>query len=236
MIPYRDTVPLRYTPWVTWTLIAVNFALFVLVDFLPERTQVHVTYLYGLVPARYGYPGWAAWFGLSPDDYTPLVTHMFLHSNWLHVTLNMWLLWIFGDNIEDRMGGIRFLAFYLLCGVAGAGLQIFANAHSTTPLIGASAAIAGILGAYFFLLPNARIVIWVFMLPIFFQVPAIAFLGIWVMFQLYKITTGLSSGAAFTDVAWWGHLGGFIAGALIHRGFLSADRAASFSGRERHAP
>lgn len=229
MIPYSDTVPLRYTPWVTWALIALNFGLFIVQGFLPERTVTHITYLYGLVPARYSHPGWASSFGLSPDDYSPFVTSMFLHGDWLHIMLNMWLLWIFGDNIEDRMGGLRFLSFYLLCGVAGGALQVFAHPDATTPMVGASAGIAGIMGAFFFLLPRAKIVIWVFMLPLFIRVPAIAFLGVWVMVQLYKVTTGLASGAAYADVAWWGHLGGFIAGALIHRWFMSPARSSSFT-------
>jgi membrane associated rhomboid family serine protease len=229
MIPYRDTIPLRYTPWVTWSLIVLNFGFFILVNLLPERVQTQVLYLYGLVPARFGRPGWAEWMGLPANDYTPFVTSMFLHTSALHVVLNMWLLWIFGDNIEDRMGTVRFLAFYLLCGVAAGLLQIFANPEAATPMIGASGGIAGIMGAYFFLLPRARIVIWVLLLPLFVEVPAIAFLGVWVIVQLYNVTSGLSAGASFTDVAWWGHLGGFIAGMLLHPFFLSPARAASFS-------
>lgn len=228
MIPYRDTVPLRYTPWMTWALIATNFGLFIMLQFLPERAREHVFFLYGLVPARIAHPEWAVWRGLPPNDYTPFVTSMFLHSDWLHVVLNMWLLWIFGDNIEDRMGSVRFLAFYLICGFAAGALQIYANPDAVVPMIGASGGIAGIMGAFYFLLPRARIVIWVFLLPIFVQVPAIAFLGVWVIVQLYKITSGLAGEGVDADVAWWGHLGGFIAGMLLHRFFLSTQRAASF--------
>jgi membrane associated rhomboid family serine protease len=220
MIPYRDNIPCQYTPWVNWSLIVLNFGIFLLLWMLPEKTQVHFFYLYGLIPARYTSAEWAAWVGLAQDDYAPFITHMFLHGGWLHVVLNMWMLWIFGDNVEDRMGTLRFIAFFLVCGLVAGGLQIFANPQSTTPLVGASGALAGVMGAYFFMYPYARIVIWVFFLPVFFEIPAIAFVGAWVTFQLYKATGG--GGAA--DVAWWGHLGGFIAGMLLYRLFLLPER------------
>ncbi|MFM8333116.1 MAG: rhomboid family intramembrane serine protease [Candidatus Methylumidiphilus sp.] len=222
MIPYRDSIPCRYTPWVTWSLIALNFGVFVLGWLLPDKTLHDLLYLYGLVPARYASPEWAAWAGLPGDDYAPFITHMFLHGGWLHVVLNMWMLWIFGDNVEDRMGALRFICFFLFCGLVAGGLQIFANPQATAPMVGASGALAGVLGAYFFMYPYARVVIWVFFLPLFFEVPAIGFLGIWVIIQLYQ-ATGANAAA---DVAWWGHLGGFIAGVLTHRLFLSPARGA----------
>ncbi|MDD5037096.1 MAG: rhomboid family intramembrane serine protease [Methylococcaceae bacterium] len=224
MIPYRDSIPCQYTPWVTWSLVIVNFALFLLQWFLPEAMQVHLLYFYGLVPARYASPEWAAWVGLPPNDYAPLITHMFLHGGWLHVMLNMWMLWIFGDNVEDRMGSLRFIVFYLVCGLAAAGAQIYANPNAAVPVVGASGALAGVMGAYFFMYPYARIVIWVFFLPLFVQVPAIAFLGVWVIIQLYKATNGLAGNEPYADVAWWGHLGGFIVGVLLHRLFLLQER------------
>jgi membrane associated rhomboid family serine protease len=224
MIPYRDTVPLRHTPYVTWTLILVNSLVFVYSELLSEKSLHYFLYLHGLVPARYAYPDWAARAGFPAGDYTPFVTSLFMHGSGLHLVLNMWLLWIFGDNIEDRMGGLRFLTFYLLCGLVAGGLHIYANPYSNIPTIGASGAIAGVMGAYFFLFPYARIVIWVFFLPLFVKVPAIAFLGVWVIIQLYQATTGLVSHNAFADVAWWGHLGGFIAGMLLYRLFLLRER------------
>ena len=219
MIPYRDNIPCRYTPWVTWSLIVLNFGIFLLLWLLPDKTQAHFLYLYGLVPARYTSVEWAAWAGLAQDDYAPFATHIFLHGGWLHVTLNMWMLWIFGDNVEDRMGALRYTAFFLLCGLVAGGLQIIANPESTTPAVGASGALAGVMGAYFFMYPYARIVIWVFFLPLFFEIPAIAFVGAWVIFQLYKAT-----GGGLADVAWWGHLGGFITGMLCYRLFLAPER------------
>lgn len=224
MIPYRDTVPLRHTPWVTWTLIGVNLLVFVYSALLSEESLRYFNYLHGLVPARYAYPDWASKAGFPVGDYTPFVTSMFMHGSGLHLVLNMWMLWIFGDNVEDRMGGVRYLAFYLLCGLVAGAMHIYANSQSIIPTIGASGALAGIMGAYFFLFPYARIVIWMFFLPVFVQVPAIAFLGLWVIIQLYKATTGLPAGETFADVAWWGHLGGFIAGMLLYRLFLLHDR------------
>lgn len=224
MIPFRDTVPCRYTPYVTWGLIVANLTVFIYSELLTERSLHYFLYLHGLVPARFVYPEWAARVGFPPGDYTPYVTSMFMHGGWLHLVLNLWLLWIFGDNIEDRMGGVRYLTFYLMCGLLAGGLHIAANPGSTIPTIGASGAIAGIMGAYFFMFPYARVVIWILFLPLFIHVPAIAFLGIWVIIQLYEATTAMGTQEAFADVAWWGHLGGFIAGMLLHRIFLLPDR------------
>ncbi len=224
MIPYRDTVPCRYTPWVTWSLIVLNFGIFLFAWFSPARIQSQLFYLYGLVPARYTSPEWAVLAGLPPDDYAPFITHMFLHVGWLHIMLNMWMLWIFGDNIEDRMGALRYVCFYLLCGLVAASLQFLADPTATAPVVGASGALAGIMGAYFFMYPYARIVIWVFFLPLFFEIPAIAFLGAWVILQFYKATGIHAGGHGVAEVAWWGHLGGFIAGMLSHRMFLLPGR------------
>ena len=224
MIPYRDTIPLRHTPWVTWSLILANVLAFAYTQFLPAEALSSFQYLHGLVPARYAFPGWAARSGFPPGDYTPFVTSLFMHGSWIHLVLNLWLLWIFGDNVEDRMGSVRFLAFYVLCGILAGWMHLYANTQSIIPAIGASGAIAGIMGAFFFLFPYARIVIWVLFLPLFVEVPAIAFLGVWVMVQLYKATAGLGGFQSYTDVAWFGHLGGFIAGMGLHRLFLLRDR------------
>jgi len=226
MIPFRDSIRCLHTPWLTWSLIVLNFGVFLFTWFLPEKAVTQLFYLYGLVPARYAFPEWARWAGLPVNDYTPFITSMFLHGSWLHIVLNMWMLWIFGDNVEDRMGAVRFLAFYLVCGLVAGILQVYANPEATLPAIGASGGLAGIMGAYFFMYPYARVVIWVFFLPLFVQVPAIAFLGIWVIIQLYKATSGLATGEVYADVAWWGHLGGFIAGMLLHRLFVLRDRLA----------
>jgi membrane associated rhomboid family serine protease len=224
MIPYRDNIHCQNTPWVTWSLIVVNMLVYVLESSLSGRELTRLYYVFGLVPARYFEPEWAEMVGLSGNDYTPVITSLFLHGNALHMVINMWMLWIFGDNVEDRMGPLRFICFYFLCGVVAGGLQVYFNTSSTVPMIGASGALAGVMGAYFFLYPYARIVIWVFMMPLFIQIPAIAFLGAWVIFQLYKATGGIITDTVYTDVAWWGHLGGFIAGVLTFRLFLIPGR------------
>lgn len=224
MIPFRDTIPCRHTPWVTWTLIALNTAVFAYTASVPDKARQVLFQLYGLIPARYVFAEPDAMGGVPVEIYAPFVTCMFLHGSWVHLLMNMWLLWIFGDNIEDRMGAVRFLAFYLFCGLFAGALQTYFNPYSLVPTIGASGAIAGIMGAYFFLYPYAQVIIWVFFLPLFVPVPAIAFLGIWVIIQLYKATTGLALGVAYADVAWWGHLGGFIAGMVAYRLFLLPGR------------
>ena len=231
MIPYRDTIPLVRTPWVTWGLIAINLAVFIYSELLAPDSLRFFQYLHGLVPARYVYPDWAVKAGFPEGDYTPFISSLFMHGGWAHFIFNMWLLWIFGDNVEDRMGPVRFLAFYILCGLIAGACHVFANPQSTIPTIGASGAIAGIMGAFFFMYPYARIVIWVLFLPLFVEVPAIAFLGLWVIIQLYKATTGLAGAAPYADVAWFGHLGGFIAGMLLYRPFLlygPADESLTF--------
>lgn len=222
MIPVRDTAPCVHTPVLTWTLMFVNTSIFLASLAVPHQVIQNIFYLYGLIPARFTDPDWALQVGLPVNDYWPFVTHMFLHAGWLHIILNMWMLWIFGDNIEDRMGTGRFIVFYLLCGVVAGIVHIVFNPDSPIPVVGASGAIAGILGAYFFLFPYARLVIWIpiLFLPIFVEVPAIAFLGLWVVFQLYSATTATDMSQGYVDVAWWGHLGGFIAGVALYRLFL----------------
>lgn len=226
MIPVRDTIPCEHTPVITWTLIGINVAAFVFLKLLQEPVAVQILHLYGLVPARYFHPQWAAALGYPPQDYLPFLSCMFLHAGWSHLLFNVWLIWIFGDNVEDVMGKWRFLIFYLLCGLVGSLIHVAYNPDSQMPTVGASGAIAGVLGAYFFLYPYAKIVIWIpiLFLPIFIQVPAIAFLGAWVIFQLYEASTAIVAGKAYMDVAWWGHLGGFLAGAAVHRYFLISRR------------
>lgn len=223
MIPVRDTIPCYRTPVVTWALIAINVTIFTLLMTMPQKSAETFMYLYGLVAARYSHPDWASLMGFPHDAYFSYISHMFLHNGWMHIIMNMWFLYIFGDNIEDRMGKIRFIVFYLLCGLVAAFGQVYFNPETTIPVVGASGAIAGIMGAYFMMYPYARIVLWIplFFLPIFFELPAIAFLGFWVIMQMQKATTSGAEGVA--DVAWWGHLGGFVAGAFLYKFFISNE-------------
>jgi membrane associated rhomboid family serine protease len=168
-----------------------------------------------MVSLRYSNPQWAINTGLPFDYYLSFVTNLFLHADWVHLMVNLWFLWIFADNVEDRMGRLPFLVFYLLCGAFASALQWYSNPNIDIPLVGASSAVAGILAAYFFLYPLERVVLW---LPPFFliHVPAIMFLGVWVIIQLDNITTSIGT----EHVAWWAHLGGFIAGSLLYRFFV----------------
>ncbi|TXL13596.1 rhomboid family intramembrane serine protease [Methylococcaceae bacterium HT3] len=225
MIPIRDTAPCYTKPYVTWALIFICISLFLLLEFSADQFHHYVIYIYGMVPARYTNPEWAIAMGYPVDYYFSCISNLFLHGGWWHLIMNMWFLWIFADNIEDRMGHGRFIVFYLLCGFIATMVQWFYTPGLVVPVVGASGAIAGVLGAYFFLYPYAKIVLWVpiLFLPIFVEVPAIAFIGIWVIFQMSKVTTSIMFYEGASDVALWAHLGGFIAGFLLFQYFLRKD-------------
>jgi membrane associated rhomboid family serine protease len=202
MIPLRDVIPSRTTPVITITLIALNVIVFIYELSLGRRVEAFTLY-YGLVPAAFS---WVTVF-----------TSMFLHGGFLHVAGNMLYLWIFGDNVEDRMGHGRFLAFYVLCGVAAALAQTISAPDSVIPMVGASGAVAGVMGAYFVLYPKSRIVTLV---TLFFfwqviEVPAIFFLGVWFLMQFLSgvgsIVSSVGS-AATGGIAFWAHVAGFVAG------------------------
>jgi membrane associated rhomboid family serine protease len=214
MIPLRDSVPSRTTPVVTRALVVINAAVFLFELALGPKGREHLIYLFGVVPARFTHPSWAAWVGFPVDNYWPLLTHQFLHGGWLHLISNMWALWIFGDNVEDRMGHGRFALFYLLCGAVAGLAQLLSEPNSTVPALGASGAIAGVLGAYLMLYPTARVLVLfpVFILPLFFEVPAVFYLGLWFFSQLFSGTLALASSGHMQGIAWWAHVGGFLAG------------------------
>lgn len=224
MIPIRDTAPCYSTPFVTWGIMAICTIVFVTMYFMPDAQSIRLINLYGMVPIRYS-NGWVGYNGLPFDGYLSFLTNLFLHASWWHLIMNMWFMWIFADNVEDRMGHLRFLGFYLVCGLFATILQWFFDPTLTIPVVGASGAIAGVLAAYFFLYPLERVIIWVplFFLPIVIHVPAIAFLGIWILIQLHDATTSLVFENTTIDVAWWAHLGGFIAGSLLYRLFLKKE-------------
>lgn len=206
-----------------WTIMAVCTAIFLLETSLPPHALEKLIYMYGIIPARYTHPDWAAGIGLAPRAILPLFTCMFLHGGWIHIIGNMWTLWIFGDNVEDEMGPWRFLLFYLLCGLAASAVQIYTNPDSTIPTIGASGAIAGVMGAYFLLFPRARIIIMIpiFIFPFFFDVPALFFLAFWFLEQLFSGAFSILSSKMSGGIAWWAHVGGFLWGMLIYRIFLN---------------
>ena len=201
MIPLRDVIPSRTTPYITVTIIVLNalawfYELVLPPDVLPVFLQV-----YGVVPANF--------------HATTLLTSMFLHGSWSHVVGNMWYLWIFGDNIEDRVGHGRFVVFYLLCGFAAAIGQTVIDPESTLPMIGASGAIAGVMGAYFVLYPRSR-VLTLIPLVIFWEVvelPAIFLLGFWFLMQLFSAgAIAITASTGGGGVAFMAHVAGFASG------------------------
>jgi membrane associated rhomboid family serine protease len=203
VIPLRDVIPSRTTPVVTVTLIALNVLVFLFQVSLGQQDGVEFVLTYGLVPAGF--------------SYFNVFTSMFLHGGWLHVGGNMLYLWIFGDNVEDRMGHVRFVFFYLLCGVAAALVQTIADPTSVIPMVGASGAIAGVMGAYFVLYPHSRIVTIVILFFIqIVELPAVVLLGFWFVMQfvngLGSITTAANNPGG--GIAFWAHVAGFAAGAL----------------------
>jgi membrane associated rhomboid family serine protease len=214
MIPIRDTAPCYSKPYVTWGIMVVCTGIFIAMKSMPDQLAISLLHRYGMVPARYS--GFYA--GLPFDGYLSFVSNLFLHANWTHLLVNMWFMWIFADNVEDRMGRFPFLIFYLLCGVLATILQWYFDPILNIPVIGASGAIAGVLAAYFFLYPMERVI--VFLPPLVIQVPAIAFLGLWVLLQLHNAITSIVFEGVRIDEAWWAHLGGFVAGAVLYRVFL----------------
>jgi len=209
MIPIHDLNPRRTAPVVTVLLIVVNVLAFLYELSLGQRVEGFLMSA-AFVPARIG-EGLPAAMGSA-------LLSMFLHGGWAHLIGNMLFLWIFGDNVEDRLGHVRFLLFYLLAGYVATFTHAFFSPSSTVPAIGASGAISGVLGAYLFLHPRARIVtvIWFLFFIRFVEIPAIVYLPIWFLLQVFSGVSSLGAAeAAGGGVAWWAHIGGFVAGPLL---------------------
>lgn len=212
MIPLRDSLRSRSFPVVTILLIVLNAYVFLHELFLSAHALDILVHRFGVVPAQMG--NILAHEGIS-WMLLPLITATFLHGGWLHMLGNMLYLWVFGDNIEDRLGHFKFLVFYLMAGIAGNLAHIWSDPASTAPVIGASGAIAGVLGAYFIWYPRARILtlVPIFIFISFVEIPAIFYLFLWFGLQLLN---GLVSLAAPGNVvAWWAHIGGFVAGMAV---------------------
>lgn len=212
MIPLRDSTPSNTFPLMTVILILINLGVFLFETSLGQQGMNQLFYLLGLVPANY------TGHQVPILAFLPFFTSMFLHGSWMHLIGNMWILWLFGDNVEDRMGRGSFLLFYIFCGLIAALTHYFVNPTSTVPVVGASGAVAGVMGAYFLMFKHARVLTFI---PPFFllNIPALIYLGFWALSQLYSGTAGLLT-SDLGQIAFWAHVGGFAAGMILHRFFL----------------
>jgi len=221
LIPLKDDIPSRTFPIVNIILIILNVFFFLVEVSLGERLNV-LFGNFGVVPAKF----FASYYLIDDrivyvgtvDRIIPLFTSMFLHGGWFHLLGNMLYLWIFGDNVEDRMGHLRYLIFYILCGLIAGMTHIIFNPSSKVPSVGASGAIAGVLGAYMLSFPTARVVVLVvlFFYIDFIALPALLVLGFWFVMQFFSgvLSLGVESASA-GGVAWWAHIGGFVAGMVL---------------------
>jgi len=213
VIPLRDVIPSRTTPYITVTIILMNALAWMYEVSMPERALNRFLFMYGVVPAAF-----------APAT---LITSMFLHGSWSHILGNMWYLWIFGDNVEDRVGHGRFIVFYLLCGVAAAFGQVLMSPDSVAPMVGASGAIAGVMGAYFVLYPHSRVLTlipWIFLQIV--ELPAIMLLGVWFLMQFINAGAVAATAAARNSggVAFAAHVVGFLVGVVGIFVFRRRDR------------
>ncbi|HEX8816402.1 MAG TPA: rhomboid family intramembrane serine protease [Terriglobales bacterium] len=217
MIPIRDDTPRYSTPYVTWFIITLNVLVFLFelsVDVQGPHALNNFIGEFGVVPRHWLRLANAPHVSL-PGLFMPIFTSMFLHGSWWHLIANMWFLWIFGDNVEDYLGHFVYLLFYLLTGVAAAALYILLDASSTVPTIGASGAIAGVMGGYFMVYPRSRVLTW-FPPIFFFYLPAWVILGYWFVYQFLSGTAVSAGGQRdMGGIAFWAHVGGFVAGMVM---------------------
>ncbi len=214
MIPIHDNNPTQIRPYVNWAVIGLCVAAFLWQLSLDQNAETRVVYALGVVPSvLMGAKTLPPEVVLVPSFLT-LMTSMFMHGGWMHLIGNMLFLWVFGNNIEDAMGHVKFVIFYAVCGLAAAAGQIASDPGSSVPMIGASGAISGVLGAYLVLYPRARVLmlIWLGFFVTTMRIPAIIVLGGWIALQLYSAA---ASGGGGGGVAWWAHIGGFAAGVTL---------------------
>jgi len=217
MFPLKDSIRIPYPPLATYFLIFANAVVFLYQESLGVRAAYAFSVRYALVPRRFFDPAWAHAHGLNPHDYLPFIAGTFMHGGWLHIVLNMWTLFIFGTSLEGRIGRLGFLSFYLICGFISSFAHAYFNMGSTLPALGASGAIAGVLGAYAATFPRARITILILIviIPFFFKIPALGYALIWFGFQFLEGFTNLASHDMGGGIAWWAHIGGFVAGLVL---------------------
>ena len=218
MLPIRDKNPSHSIPFIVYLLVTANIFAFVYQLSLPERALDLFVQRYGFIPARYLGP---SGFLLDP---VPWITSMFLHGGFSHLFGNLLYLFIFGDNVEDTLGHRRFLWFYLTCGLCAAAAQYLNSPGSLVPMVGASGAISGVLGAYLVLFPRAKVVTfwWIIFIVRFIEFPAIIYLGLWFLYQLVSGLADTQTGGG--GVAFWAHIGGFVAGVVLIKLFTPGSR------------
>ncbi|HMK29913.1 MAG TPA: rhomboid family intramembrane serine protease [Terriglobales bacterium] len=227
MIPLRDDAPRYSTPYVNYFLLGLNTLVFLFELSLPPDARQSFIFQFGVVPARITALLQGAPATVPGPSLLPILTSMFLHASWMHLIFNMWALYIFGDNIEDYLGHFRYLLLYLTTGVAASLLHVLFNPGSRVPSVGASGAIAGIMGAYFVLYPTARVLTLVpFLFVFFLWLPAWVVLGVWFLGQFLS---GAATSIAYSSqtsggIAFWAHVGGFLAGVGLIKLFPSRPR------------
>ena len=228
MIPIGSSAPRDGHYVLVVVLIAVCVLVFLWEQALPPRDAHVLVVSHALIPLRYTQPKEALLVGLDPNDYAPFVTMAFLHGGWLHLIFNMWTLWLFGRSVEARLGAFRFAVLYGTCILLASGAHFLANMDSGTPTLGASGAIAGVLGAYAILFPRSKIVfvlpIW--FIPLIFRLSAMIFVGIWFGLQLLQGAGSELLPSFGAGIAWWAHIGGFVAGLVFGSILAPPGRAA----------
>lgn len=219
MLPLKDDQPRYSTPYVTWFLIALNLVIYLFESTLDPQSLRLLIHQFAVVPYHL-----SVFLGGSPrysagQVFLPFLTSLFLHGSWMHVIGNMWFLFIFGDNVEDYLGHFKYLIFYLVCGFIAMAAQVLVSLHSTVPALGASGAIAGVLGAYFVVYPRARVLTWFFVFVLW--VPAWVILGYWFVLNFLSGTATVLQVQSqnMGGVAFWAHVGGFLSGMLLVRVF-----------------
>jgi membrane associated rhomboid family serine protease len=231
MLPLKDDQPRYSTPFVTWFLIGLNILIYFYQSTLGPSEKMFAS-MYGEVPSHLAaYLGGSSRYSLS-QVVIPFFTSMFLHGSWMHVLGNMWFLYIFGDNVEDYLGHFKYLVFYLVAGLIAMATQVAIYPHSNIPTVGASGAIAGVLGAYFIVYPRARVLTWFFVFVLY--LPAWVVLGEWFVLQFLAGAASLSTAGMGRDVggvAVWAHVGGFIAGVVMIKIFPERERRSPYAYR-----
>jgi membrane associated rhomboid family serine protease len=221
MIPIRDRNPSGTFPYITIGVICLNVAVFLFQLSLGQRIDAFL-FQFGVIPIRVIHYADIPDVNIM-DAYFPFFSYMFLHGGFIHLIGNMWYLWIFGDNIEDMLGRLKFIIFYLVCGIGAAAIHVYFNSWSGIPCIGASGAVAGVLGAYMVSFPKAKVLV---VLPLFIiwqivELPAIVVLGFWFLIQFFSGTAAITT-VEGGGVAWWAHIGGFIIGVVLIKIFPKA--------------